>query len=353
MMIDQDRLQCLVEQGYVAAKKNGPLTLYNYTAQCTWEGLWEPCTRMARGLVLDEAGTVMARPFEKFFNLGERPETKMEALPANTPEIYEKLDGTLIIVFWNPYCERWQCVTRGSWSNQWIDAANRILNHRKACIGFLDPSFTYLFELVAPWNRIVVRYDDERLVLLGARHNQIEYEIDDAGMRDICINLWVDQARKFAIPLIDLNLGAGKGTDQEGYVLKWPSGFRVKAKFEEYVRLHGLLTGMSKRKIWEILRAGQDPLVLAVSMPDEFYEWCKSKIYSLNKAKSCIEGSIESVFRMTPKFETRKEYALHWQGHDKTTKAILFMMLDGYNYQDLLWRAVEPKGKDVFQEDGQ
>ena len=45
-----------------------PLTIWNYTEKVQYEGLWDDITLMSRGLVTDDKGNVVARPFKKFFN---------------------------------------------------------------------------------------------------------------------------------------------------------------------------------------------------------------------------------------------------------------------------------------------
>ena len=44
-----------------------PLTIWNYTPKVQYENLWDEITLQARGLVTDNEGNVLARPFGKFF----------------------------------------------------------------------------------------------------------------------------------------------------------------------------------------------------------------------------------------------------------------------------------------------
>ena len=53
---------------------------------------------LARGVILDpEAKRVVASPFPKFFNVGE----KADSIPNLPFETFEKLDGSLIILFYH------------------------------------------------------------------------------------------------------------------------------------------------------------------------------------------------------------------------------------------------------------
>ena len=72
------------------------LTIWNYSPKVQYEGLWDDITMQCRGLVTNSNGDVIARPFKKFFNYEEH---KPEELPNEYFEVYEKMDGSLGIVF--------------------------------------------------------------------------------------------------------------------------------------------------------------------------------------------------------------------------------------------------------------
>ena len=137
------------------------LVLYVYSQRCVYENLWTPVIETARGLVLDhDAGRVLATPFPKFFNLGERP----GALPDEPFEALDKLDGSLGVVYHDG--EGWRCSTKGGfesaqaqWAQRWLDARD---------LSPLTIGTTYCFEIIYSANRIVVRYPFEGLVLLAA-----------------------------------------------------------------------------------------------------------------------------------------------------------------------------------------
>ena len=94
---DPQTLPALIEQGYITSQTHPslPLTIYNYTAKAQFDRYWNDATLHCRGLVLDADYRPVARPLPKFFNLSEYQGT----LPDGVPNIYEKLDGSLIILF--------------------------------------------------------------------------------------------------------------------------------------------------------------------------------------------------------------------------------------------------------------
>ena len=61
-----------VDAGNVSVGRDGPLALFKYTPQCTFEKAWSPWSLIARGLILDtEREVVVATPFQKFANYAE------------------------------------------------------------------------------------------------------------------------------------------------------------------------------------------------------------------------------------------------------------------------------------------
>jgi RNA ligase len=66
-------LEDAVRKRAVYAADDGDLRLYHYTDGCVYDGLWDAFSLLARGLVVDrQRKEVVATPFPKFFNLGER-----------------------------------------------------------------------------------------------------------------------------------------------------------------------------------------------------------------------------------------------------------------------------------------
>jgi RNA ligase len=100
------------------------LRLYCYSNSCVYDDGWNDITLLARGLILDpESKRIVATPFPKFFNVGES-KTTIPDLPFET---LEKIDGSLIILFWHN--DKWRCATKGS-------LLGTILNSEKRLFGF-------------------------------------------------------------------------------------------------------------------------------------------------------------------------------------------------------------------------
>jgi len=278
-----------------------PLTIWNYTEKVQYESLWDEITLQCRGLVTDGSGQIVARPFRKFFNIEEKKHTPTEKF-----EVFEKMDGSLGIVFlWEGKAVY---ATRGSftseqaiWMADWGDRYN--------FSEILVDGYTYLFEIIYPENRIVVDYGGvSRLVLLAAIKTDTGEEIlrDDSSTFEIywgepaTFKGW-DLVKKYdTISNYNLLKGMVKN-NQEGFVVRFSNGDRVKIKGEEYLRLHRIMTNLSTTAVWEVLSNGGDILSNLTDVPDEFYDkirqYSNKLVYKYNK----IEDEYIWIFNILSK----------------------------------------------------
>jgi hypothetical protein len=117
------------------------LTIWNYSPKVQYERLWDDITLQCRGLVTNSKGEIVARPFKKFFNYEEH---KPEDLPNEEFEVYEKMDGSLGILFY--YENEWILATRGSFTSEQSIKGTEML--KKYPLEKLDINNTYLFEII-------------------------------------------------------------------------------------------------------------------------------------------------------------------------------------------------------------
>src|SRR5882724_5816197 len=137
------------------------LSLFCYSQSCVFDGQWNDVTMIARGLILDmKQEAVVATPFPKFFNVGERGQT----IPDLGFETFEKVDGSLIIIFW--HAGEWKTSTKGALGS--VQARWAAAKLKASDLSALRRGTTYLAEAVYSDNRIVVRYAEEALILLAA-----------------------------------------------------------------------------------------------------------------------------------------------------------------------------------------
>lgn len=262
--------------------------------------------RLCRGLVLNKQDlSVVSRPFTRFFNYGEqRTDLLIKSVLAkggHDVRIYDKLDGSIIKLFFNPLTNLWHVGTRAGKGEHpitdtvsYLDMFATIVSGEVNNIPHvndearsmqilqefvreenLDKSVTYLFELCTPYNANVVKYDTCVLSFLGANHNNLNIEklkvfdiakVFEQGKEedqcqiqyDILLNTiesggasfnWTFKNQYISYPVSyemngsDINevlnvVNMMKGREQEGFVVYVDGVPIIKMKNEEYLILH-------------------------------------------------------------------------------------------------------------------
>lgn len=338
-LFDISELKRLVDERYVNVQKHpsAELYIYNYGPKVPYEKFWNDVTMHCRGLILDKDMNIVARPFRKFFNLSEHDPSEIPSLGF---EVFEKMDGSMGILYWaegSPYI-----ATRGSFDSVQARKANEML-HSKYAHAFdrLDRSKTYIFEIIYPENRIVCDYGEtEDLVLLAVidNHTGEDHELPEIGFPVVKRYDGIDDMSE---------LLAVQDHDREGYVIRFRNGFRVKVKFEEYCRLHRILTQVSNKTVWEYMSTGKDFGELLDRVPDEFYGWVRS---TRAKIQMDFDRTLIEAQEYYRPFDSRKEAAEHFLKH--RLSAILFSMLDGKDSSHIIWRMIKPKFEKPFASNG-
>lgn len=343
-LLDRERLDWMVKERYVNVQTHPTIDgyrIWNYSQKTQFDKFWNDITRTCRGLITDGADNVIARPFAKFFNLGE-----MDTIPDGTFVAQEKMDGSLGIGYLTP-TGAVAIATRGSfaseqatWATQWV---NTEPEHAEFIRDHIVEGNTPLFEIIYPSNRIVVDYGNRAdLTFLTAINIETGQDVEAS-------RVW----RGPVAPVYDgLDLGTVTSMQRdnaEGFVLRWSCGTRAKVKHDDYVRLHRLLTGVNARTVWELLSNHQSLDRLLDVVPDEFYRWVKQIVSGLNLAFSEIERVALADFGRVPRDVSRKEQAEFIKSC--SYPSLLFAMLDGKNYAPGIWKMVRPEASLPFKVD--
>lgn len=326
-------------------ERRGPdgLLLYVYTTHCVFQEAWDPITTLARGLILDPAAKrVVATPFPKFFNAGERG----LAIPDQPFEAFEKLDGSLIVI--HHHAGRWRAATKGAFdSDQAVWAEDRLA---RTDLGALTPGTTYLAEAVYPENRIVVHYDEPALVLLAA-YAEDGIELDYAAIREAADRLgWRAAERHGFASVSDLLKHANTlPRTREGFVMRFQDGTRLKVKGAEYRRIHALISRVTPLAFWEAMAAGDDLTPIRRELPEEFWGDFDSIVALLNASIDRLAARIAAAAATVADLPD-KELGLRLGTIDPEVRPFLFAYRkhrgsprDGRLGQALL-RAVKPSG---------
>lgn len=287
----------------------------------------EPLVRECRGLILNQNQNwdIVSFPYTKFFNHGEGHAAPIDWASAT---IYEKVDGSLITLYnWNG---SWQVATSGT-----PDGATRVgdapftfaelfwktFNGSGYMLDAFDPSICYMFELCSPWNRVVVPHQNERIVLHGARSLVTGLELSPQVQ---AAAVGVECVRSFPIQNIDDCLKAANALNpmqQEGFVVVDANYNRVKVKSPQYVALHHMKDGFSKRRMMEVVRTNEHTEFLTY-FPEykPLFDEIKCRYDALVVGAGTVWESIRTI-------QDRKTFALEATKHPFS--AILFSLYTG------------------------
>jgi len=346
-------------QDHLIVKQKHPtldIWIYNYTPECVFSRKWDDITTSCRGLILDGEGNVVAKPFPKFFNYEELERLGI-TLPEGTPKITKKLDGSLVIA--TRYKDELIVATRGSFISDQAKLAKELLEllvqnkELYQVVMSIDNQFTYLFELTGPDNRIVVTYPENKLTLLSVITNWNGRELNLDFYRDyhsfsVVEEIkaeWNENTIKY---LKDLNLD-----NEEGFVLKWNNEFRTKIKFEDYIRLHRLVTGLNEKTIWEWIKDGKEIEELVKNVPEEFSDWIfKVSVQIMHNYTETYQKCQRFIFNNNLSNLSRKEAAILIIKNMQEYQAVLFSFLDKRpeRVRESIYKLIKPKTNKVFKD---
>lgn len=355
MRYDLNILQDYIDRKLVVKQDHPtlPLSIYNYSRSCQYEKAWDDITLNMRGTILDHEGNVVAKAFPKFFNYEE----VADKVPVQGDYVYvqEKVDGSLGILFY--YNNEWHLATKGSFTSEQAIRGMEIIKSKYNLSAFIT-EMVYICEIIYPENRIVVNYGDEsKVVFLSVvshgeeQHWTTAKTIFNASGIDDSDIVKTDQYFTFGTGMYDA-LKDRNEDNKEGFILRFqPGNFRMKIKFEEYVRLHKIVTNFSSTDIWEIMMTKQDIAQFLERVPDEFDNWVQLTMLSLRsqfdaiKMRCILDYSYYSDIAKGDK----KAFALLIK--DERYKSILFSMFDNKQYDQAIWKLIKPKYSKPFKQD--
>ena len=232
-----------------------------------------------------------ACPMFRFFNYN--PGESQVNWKDPSLRVLQKLDGTLIIVYYDQVKKDWYVATRG------VPEADIPINNgltfrmlfEKALndsLGLtfdqfsnkLDRDMTYCFELTSGYNRIVVNYPSTSITLLAMRNLLTLEEVDIEG-----VDIDIPKVKKFAfsnVKEIVEWVSEQSPLEHEGVVVLDCNYNRVKIKSSAYVMYNSMRDslGTSSRNCMELILLGKDDDALQF-LPNEIVVELKRIKYNL------------------------------------------------------------------------
>jgi len=290
------------------------------------EANWEiPWIHECRGIILDEADNfrVVCYTYPKFFNVGEK-----WAAPVDTTQakVMEKLDGILIQLYY--YRGQWRIATSGT-----PDAMTPVGNHpfsfrdlffqhvTQEQLKQLDTNCCYALELMSPYNRIVIPYQEVSVALHGVRDLTSLQEKDPAEYSHVFkLPKFFDSASVEELKNI---ANTSSGIELEGFVV-YDGKHRVKIKGDPYVYLHHCISSTSDKNLMNLVRSGESSEFLTYfpHLKDNFNKYSQ-QIDDLEKSTVALWSELKPALS-----SSRKDFALALQSKRPKCAGYLFKCAD-------------------------
>lgn len=347
-------LNDLLEQHFVDSNvgKDGKFSLnYDQIKASNLDEIANEC----RGLIVrveNNKYVPVAIPFYRFFNYGQGAASISSVEEILNSTIYEKLDGTLGILHYDHFTNEWNVATRSvcdaSIANGFNKTFRQIFEICLKDISFDDftskceKHITYMFEILSPWNQVVVLHEEPKLILLGARNNITleEYDIN-------CIDLPVEKPNTYKFSTwqeLSDYLESRPASIAEGFVVMTKDFKRVKIKSLNYVNAHRISSnvGSSERNMLEaILNNCEDDLepIIPKYIFEELMVMKSKYIVIMNS----ILLAYEDVIKNTDS-SNKKEVALYINSKYEKQKHFLFSIIKNGSYDAFIKSAKKDGG---------
>lgn len=298
-----------------------------------------PIVQEARGIILDaeDEWRVVRMSFRKFFNYAEE---EADDIDWKTARVQEKVDGSLMSVSYWSRGKKWLVSSNGEMDAGKYKVVPALeINGRHSANtlkslfyqawykemppfatfeDFLDKNKTYTFELVSPYNKVVISYPETYIYHLATRNNDtLQEENVDIGipkpeeyyLRSIEEVIWAAKA----LNRVGFDTVNGEETisdvDYEGYVVVDANYNRIKVKSPLYLAASYLIGGvLTFKKAFNIVYARNEE--------KEYISYFPEKKPLFQKVHEIVDRLIETmeagwkwVEQETGMAESQKEFA--------------------------------------------
>lgn len=279
---------------YIKEKKFGNISSFNFTKNAFYDKHWDEQTSKARGLYVNtNTSQIVARAYEKFFNINERPETQFDMLqhklvfPATA---YKKENGFLGIVGYDEESDELIITSKSDIQGDFAQYFKEILFSKVADIEKMKNyvrtnKVSLAFECVDILrDPHIIEYVESNVYLLDVVKNQMAFEkIDYDDVLHVAIQLGVECKEKvvefsnwneFYDWYHEVNEAdyQYEGRYIEGFVIEDSAGFMTKIKLD-YYNFWKFMRSVAH----ESIRNGHIKKTSALTTPlsNHFYGWVK------------------------------------------------------------------------------
>jgi len=349
--IDQVRAAIADHPEFVVAERDH-VTVVNYNVSLPntfgdWHDPLAQIRRECRGIKFDPVtGDILARPFHKFFNLSERPETQIQELSLDQEHwILEKLDGSMIHAI--PVGNSFRFCTKMGVTDvsRPVEVfVSQRQNYQNLVRDTHELGLTAIFEWCSPQQRIVIDYKQDQLILTAVR----ETVSGEYWSYERLLAL----AQEYGVPVVQRFLGNVSNMlmlvehtrgllDQEGYVVRWADGHMIKIKADQYVLLHRTKDQirLEKNLVDVLINDQADDLRPLLDSVDLARLEAFEREFWQGIARVCDE--VLALYQQGQQYQLRRDYAVEFVNRQPShLRSLLFSLRDGGEVRDLVCGAI-------------
>ncbi|MGB3509133.1 MAG: T4 RnlA family RNA ligase [Microcoleaceae cyanobacterium] len=269
----------------------------------------EKVVQQCRGIILDEAKNwqIISYAYDKFFNYREPLAVEIDW---DTATVYDKLDGSLMVLYY--YNDKWQVQSSGA-----ADGSGKVYGFKFSFaqlfwqvwqeLNYTLPEeidYCFSFELLTPYNRIVVQQNKNNLVLHGVRNIKTLQEENPQVL-----------AEKYGFNLVKIfplsswqnilkSAEKLEPLEAEGYVICDAKFNRIKIKSPQYVAWAHFSSSFSTRKMIQIILNNEGDELLTY-----YPEW-QELYYQISDRYQELIIEIEEKYEQHKIIPIQKDFAI-------------------------------------------
>lgn len=353
-------LEVLKEKyGISVSEKYDDVVVLNYSQIDLQAHKFDTLVKECRGLIIEKnSWNCVARSFDRFFNYGECPDANKYDI--TKAKVQEKLDGSLITAYWR--YNQWNFSTRkmafaegenafGVSFRQVIDKAFDV-----SILNKFSHDLCFVFELTSPETRVVKRYNEYSMNLIGIRNRETELESTSIQVDEMALRLNVKRPKQYRMDSFEDVVKNSKELPEldEGYVCLWDndgmpcktdggSFYRLKIKNPAYLAVAHMRDNgeHSEKRVICLVMMGEQEEYLSYFPEDR--PLFQKYIDAHEKMKEDVHRTWEKVREI----ENQKEFALIVK--DLPVSGILFRLKKGDKYEDIVDKMTDNSKINIFR----
>lgn len=226
------------------------MSSFKFTKNAFYKGNWNDTIIRARGLFINNNNNnVIARSYNKFFNINERKETEIGTL-ANSFKypvtLYHKYNGSLGIVSYDTHINKLRYLSKSTPKGEFAERVTKNLEYLEDKLIEISKKYnaSLIFEIIEPvLDPHIINYDKPEVILLDVIYNNLTY--DKLNYVDLLsvgkyLNISVKSVEHIIKDKNEFYKFTNKDSSTnniEGYVLEDSNNYLVKIKTEYYSKI--------------------------------------------------------------------------------------------------------------------